>query len=149
MIKQIDKIEFSSMNLGILVSEFVKKRKNITFKATGNSMLPFIKDGDVITISPYIGNKPEIGDIVAYIDSKTKDLIVHRIMRLSGNRFIAKGDNCLHNDEPQFKVDILGYASNIHQGLVLLKKIVTFLSLMRCSLIISILVKRLNSDVKV
>ncbi|MCP4117798.1 MAG: hypothetical protein GY737_20850 [Desulfobacteraceae bacterium] len=145
MIKQVDKVEFSSVIAGILVCEFVDKGKNITFKAKGNSMLPFIKDGDTIKIAPYIENTPEVGDIVAYIDSNTRKLVVHRLIQLSEEQFIAKGDNCLHRDGPQFTTDILGYVVNIHQGLVLLKKMITFLSLIRGSLILGMAVKRLGS----
>ncbi|MBI9089255.1 MAG: S26 family signal peptidase [Desulfobacterium sp.] len=137
--------------MGTLVSEFVDKRKNLKFKATGNSMFPFIKDGDGIKISPYIENKPEIGDIVAYLDSNTRNLIVHRIIKLSANQFIAKGDSCLHSDGTQSKDDILGYVAEINQRLGLpnrllvprFKKIVTLLSLIRFTVILSILLKPL------
>jgi len=157
MIRQIDIFEFSSKHLGILVNEFVDRRKNIKFKATGGSMFPIIRDGDIITISPYIDNKPEVGDMVAFVDSNTRNLIVHRIIRLSSKRFISKGDSCFNKDRTQFLSNILGYVSDIDQNSAILnykwiikcKRIVVFFSLVRFNLVLSMLTTRLktkNSD---
>ena len=35
------------------------------FTATGSSMIPFVRDGDEITVSPLGGAAPRIGDVVA------------------------------------------------------------------------------------
>ncbi len=74
-------------------------------------MFPFIKDGETVLVSPYGQTQPDRGDIIAYIDSSTKDLIVHRIIALTSDMFSAKGDCCLQKDPIQPQSNILGYIS--------------------------------------
>lgn len=36
------------------------------FRANGASMTPFIKQGDLVTLSPYSGSAPRLGDVAAF-----------------------------------------------------------------------------------
>ena len=107
-------LKLSGKALGVFVRAFVEKGAAIQFRARGNSMFPFIKDGDVVTVLPYGDKTPEPGDVAAFIDSDTEKLIVHRILSFHSNNFTAKGDNCLRTDAKQPQNNILGYISKIN-----------------------------------
>ncbi|MCD4720394.1 MAG: S24/S26 family peptidase [Desulfobacula sp.] len=125
IVKDHGVLNLSSRSLGKLVKEFTQKRKKIKFKAKGHSMKPFIKEGDTITISPYIDLYPVPGDIVAYLNSVTDKLIIHRIMKISGNSFIAKGDNCFNNDIVHGINCIIGYVSQINGNSFIKKNLIS------------------------
>lgn len=116
-------LNLSSKAIGELVEEFMQKEKTIKFKTKGHSMRPIISEGDIITLSPYIQRSPNSGDIVAYIDSFSKGLIIHRLIRFSKSTFIAKGDNCRNNDAIHSKKCILGYVSQINQKVSIRNKL--------------------------
>lgn len=76
-----------------LMSAILAKGCSFRFRARGWSMNPFIHDGDVICVSPFQGKKPNIGDMVAYIQPISKKLIAHRLVRRQGNNWLILGDN--------------------------------------------------------
>ena len=61
------------------------------FRARGFSMSPFIRNGDVITVSPLSAASPRIGDVAAFIHPRTRRLVVHRIIGKKGVSFFHKG----------------------------------------------------------
>jgi len=63
------------------------------FSAGGYSMTPFIRDGDVITVSPLALHAPRRGDVVAFIHPKTNRLCLHRVLSVHGGSFFIQGDN--------------------------------------------------------
>jgi hypothetical protein len=63
------------------------------FKAGGHSMAPFIRDGDVILVSPIASRASGLGDVVAFIHPETKLLCMHRVLSLNGDRLLIQGDN--------------------------------------------------------
>jgi hypothetical protein len=63
------------------------------FNAGGHSMAPFIRDGDVICVSPLASRVPGPGDVVAFIHPETKLLCMHRVLSVNGDSFLIQGDN--------------------------------------------------------
>jgi len=63
------------------------------FRAGGHSMAPFIRDGDVITVSPPASSAPGLGDVVAFIHPETQLLCLHRVLSVNGKGFLMQGDN--------------------------------------------------------
>jgi len=63
------------------------------FSASGYSMTPFIRNGDVVTVSPLASQAPRVGDVVAFIHPEAKLLCLHRVLSARGNRFFIQGDN--------------------------------------------------------
>lgn len=89
-----------------------EKGKKFRFLARGFSMSPFIKDGDLITVSPLKERRLKKGDIVAFYDpDKNHKLCVHRIISIKNDVCQIKGDN-LHSPDGFFSQDkILGMIS--------------------------------------
>lgn len=61
----------------------------------GNSMWPFLHDGDIVM--PIEVNDLKVGDIVIFITSDNMK-IFHRVVLLNKREIKCKGDNCLHFD---------------------------------------------------
>ncbi len=70
----------------------------------GFSMNPLLYEGDVVTITPT--QSCLVGDIVVFFYSDGSFLI-HRIVKISGGRYICKGDNCYRLEEVEAK-DVIG-----------------------------------------
>ena len=81
-----------------LVTEVVSKGVECRLQAKGYSMSPFIKDSDVVTISPMSESSPGFGDVIAFIHPKTDRLIIHRVVRKIRGACLVKGENALEPD---------------------------------------------------
>ena len=55
--------------------------KTIRFLPTGTSMQPTLREGDILTAKPIRYQEAEVGDILAYQNFETKQLIVHRLVK--------------------------------------------------------------------
>jgi hypothetical protein len=63
------------------------------FCARGWSMAPFIRDGDVITVSPFRHTLPRVGEVVAFVRPGTGSLVVHRVVARRGAVSFIQGDS--------------------------------------------------------
>lgn len=65
-------------------------------KARGASMIPFLLDGDVVTVSPAGGGEVGVGDIVCFAPPWAP-LCLHRVIR-RGAALVVKGDAVAFSD---------------------------------------------------
>lgn len=105
------------------------------FQVKGFSMLPFIWDNDIVTLSPFCFSADDIGKSVACVCPVGERLIVHRIVARNGDHYLIKGDNCSGVDYFIDKKNILGYVTAIERnhksvlfGLGPERKVIAFLS---------------------
>ena len=63
------------------------------FRARGASMSPFIRDGDVLTVSPLAIGEPRVADVVAVFDAEKAELIIHRVIDRRRSSWLIRGDN--------------------------------------------------------
>ena len=63
------------------------------FRAGGSSMAPFIRDGDVILVSPLRDDSPGVGEVVAFLHPETEKLVVHRVIGRREAGCLIQGDN--------------------------------------------------------
>jgi hypothetical protein len=78
--------------LGFL-QDIVGRGESFRFQATGFSMSPFIKDGDMVTLSPLDRPSPRLGEVVAFTPPGGDKLILHRVVGKRGSSFYIKGDS--------------------------------------------------------
>lgn len=83
--------------------------------ARGFSMHPFIRDQDVLTISPINDRKPRVGDVVAFNRQNTDWLAIHRIVRKTVAGWQLKGDNCAEADGVVLRENILGRVTRVQR----------------------------------
>jgi hypothetical protein len=88
-----DNYSISNEILLDLMREVLARGADFRFRVKGFSMLPFIHDGDVITLAPMIKEKPAVGKVVAFIRPGSGNLVVHRVVGKLGSKFIIQGDN--------------------------------------------------------
>ncbi|MBD3183177.1 hypothetical protein GF312_12855 [Candidatus Poribacteria bacterium] len=115
-IKNGDEISLSDSALTELLRSILKRGLPFKFCAKGTSMHPFIRGGDVITVSPLIDKTPGIGNVVAFTHPKNNKLMVHRIYGKTPKGYKIKGDNITVSDGIIPDDYILGYVTGIERN---------------------------------
>lgn len=113
---KLNEISFSSESLVELIRSAFAKNSSFRFKVSGFSMSCFIKDGDIVTISPLSVSQVGFGKSVAFIRPDIKKLVIHRIIGQNNGCFITKGDNSIEIDGLIPKENILGCVTKIERG---------------------------------
>lgn len=98
-----------------LIQAAFNKGACFRFQVKGSSMSPFIKDNDIVTLSPLSIAPATLGKPVAYVCPVHKKLVIHRIVVRKNNHYLIKGDNCLAPDCLIQKEDILGCVTSIER----------------------------------
>ena len=99
-----------------LVGEILAHGNSLRFKASGRSMLPVIKSGDIVEVGP-LTNEIIIGDILLYRNSRSEAVVHRMIGRVRGENqvfFLVKGDSSSETDELVSEAQILGKVIDIH-----------------------------------
>jgi len=79
-------------------------------------MSPFIKDGDVLTITPVQTSAPGFGDVVVFTHPHTGKLIIHRIIGKKAGSYLTKGDNAPEGDGLISRAAILGRVTKVERN---------------------------------
>jgi signal peptidase I len=88
------------------VGELITSGYAFRFQARGRSMLPTIRDGEILHVEPVIARGPAIGHIVLL--RKGEEFRTHRIVRKRGDLFVTRGDAGLEDDGEIPRGRILG-----------------------------------------
>jgi ribosomal protein S18 acetylase RimI-like enzyme len=109
--------ELHLSNLGQLelIKGMMERGVPLRTMVRGFSMQPFIRDGDVVTISPLKGKEASPGDVVAFVQPESGRLAVHRVISRAHSGFLIRGDNCPHADGTVSPENILGYVTRIER----------------------------------
>jgi signal peptidase I len=99
-----------------LLQATLAKGVSFRFRARGFSMHPFIRDGDVITVSPLGEYSPGLGDVVAFVRREIEKLVVHRVIRIKPNSYFMKGDGTTGVDSPVTTVNVVGLVTRVERG---------------------------------
>jgi len=108
-------LSLSARALVELLRAVLKKGAPVRFQAKGFSMSPFIKNKDLVTISPLQGKRPGLGDIIAFVHPETHGLCIHRIVRKKDGFYVTKGDNISETNECVPLVNILGFVTRVER----------------------------------
>lgn len=111
----VEKILSSDELIGC-VELLLAKNASARLTVKGFSMFPFIRDNDVITISPFTQGNYSAGRIVAFVHPKTRKLVIHRIVGVEKGKYLVKGDNLYQPDGLVPKGDILGYVTKVERN---------------------------------
>lgn len=103
----------SGAGFAVLMATVLEKGVPFRFNASGHSMTPFIRDGDVITVAP---GRIRFGDMVAFINPCSGKLTVHRVVRISSDGYLIKGDNVLEPDGFVPRTILLGRVVSVEHG---------------------------------
>jgi len=106
----------SGRDLVELLRAVLSKGVPARFQAKGFSMSPFIRNKDVVTISPLKGKLPGLGHIIAFAHPETEGLCIHRIVRKKDGIYVTKGDNISETDECVPGENILGFVTRVERN---------------------------------
>jgi hypothetical protein len=148
--KLLNHLPISSIELGKLIQDMLSLETPIRLKATGSSMTPFIRDGDVLTISPKSKINPSLGKVVAFVNAEKQNLLIHRIIKVKAHSLLIKGDNSYEKTDGWIdRNQILGCVTRIERderdirfGLGVERYLLAFLSRHR-------LLKRITSRISI
>lgn len=86
--------------------------------ASGTSMFPFLRKGDLLTIEPVLMDEIKRGDVVVF-ESEEK-WIAHRVIKIHSNdgltEFTTRGDARVSNDPPVRKENYIGIVSYLERN---------------------------------
>ncbi len=79
-------------------------------------MFPFVRDGDMIRVSP-LEHPPGLGDVVAFVHPETGRLVVHRIIARRGPSYLLRGDSARGEVEgPVPPAGLLGRVTGVQRN---------------------------------
>ena len=115
-IKRDEELSLSGPAFTQLVQATLRGGTAIKFPARGFSMSPFIRNGDIITISPLTNKSITRGDIVAFVCPITDKFVVHRVVERNGRGEVCiAGDNLPKLDTTISEKRILGRVTNVER----------------------------------
>jgi hypothetical protein len=94
-----------------LAGEVLQRFGRLRLRATGTSMLPSIWPGDVVTIHSSRFSEVSGGDLVLFF--RNGRFFVHRVLEVSGNSLLTRGDSVLGPDPPVSPDELLGRVVSI------------------------------------
>jgi hypothetical protein len=109
-------LSLSSQQLEKLMRGVLNKGACFRFQGKGFSMSPFIKDGDVLTISPLQASAPRFGDVVVFTHPNTGKLIIHRVIGKRAGSYLTKGDNAPEEDGLVSRAAIVGRVTRVQRN---------------------------------
>ena len=113
-------IEEEFLLSGVALTELVRatlaKNACLRLKVKGFSMSPFIRDNDVVTISPLRNSSTNFGKAVAFTNPHTDKLVIHRVIGETNRSYLIKGDRIFNPDGLIPKESILGRVAKIERN---------------------------------
>jgi hypothetical protein len=110
-----EELALKGPSLVLLLKDVLEKGADFRFQAKGPSMTPFIKDGDVVTISPLGGNRLKTGEVAAFTSPRTGGLYVHRLIETKGEVYFFQGDRLSETDGPVSHENIHGKVTRVER----------------------------------
>lgn len=108
------------------------------FRATGNSMYPTIRSGDCLHLAQ--SSQLSAGDVV--LVRAKRGLTAHRIVAITEDGFLIRGDNALTNDPVVLHEDVIGRVTAIERNGVLLPAAATRPPLVRRAFVLARMLRR-------
>lgn len=90
-----------------VISHILAKKGSVDLQASGTSMFPLIKDGEVCRFINFEKTCLKRGDILLY-ESAHGHLVAHRLILQKRGKYLCKGDSNLGVDEWISKDQIIG-----------------------------------------
>lgn len=108
-------LSLSGPALRDLLRAILARNVPFRFRARGFSMSPFIRDDDIVTVSPKAGREPQAGDVVAVYHLQTQKLIIHRILARKAGGCLVQGDNLSRSDGLILPENVLGRVTRVER----------------------------------
>lgn len=98
--------------LGRLVEELTSRGVSVRMLARGGSMSPWIRDGDVVTVTQ---RPTRVGDVVGFRREGTGRLTMHRVVRRAPGGWVVRGDRAEREDGVLPRESVLGVVTHLER----------------------------------
>ena len=99
-----------------LLRDMLSSGLSVEIEARGISMFPTLVPRQRLLVVPYgPGRKMRRGDIIAFV-SGSRQLVAHRLVGVSGERLVTRGDSISAPDESILPGQVLGLVSKASVG---------------------------------
>jgi signal peptidase I len=115
-VRRIEEGTISGRALAEILQAVLDRGAPFRFRATGFSMTPFVRDGDIVTLAPLSGAPVRRGEVVAFMRPETNKLVIHRVVGQQGDALLIQGDNVHKADGPIPSDHILGRVTRVERG---------------------------------
>lgn len=116
LLREGKELKLSGDSLANILNAVLDKGLPFRFRVKGCSMLPFIKEEDVVTIFPVKDSRLRYGDVVAFMNPRTGKLSIHRIISKRGCFYYLKGDNNADGDGLISENNIFGRVKKVERA---------------------------------
>ena len=86
----------------------------VRFRATGHSMAPTIRNGEMVEVAPRTARELRPGDVALY--EGDRGLIAHRVVAIDGDTVRLRGDAARSEDTPVESKRVLGRVVSVQRG---------------------------------
>jgi len=128
--------DLTGIKLELVANQLISGH-TVKVRASGYSMNPFIRNGDILTLQGIARDSLYPGEIVAFI--RNGILFIHRILeaRRTDGMVLTKGDNLLISDTLSRPEEIMGMVIAINDTSVTTRRLIhrLFVQLYRCCLL--------------
>lgn len=105
----------SGQALANVAGAILVRGAHFRFRARGWSMMPYIRDGDLLTLSPISGTL-RLGDVVGFVHPPGDHLVVHRVVGRTVDGWLLRGDSLPEGDGRVDQMHILGRVTRVERG---------------------------------
>jgi signal peptidase I len=95
------------------IADVLRRGVAARFHATGDSMHPTIRSGEHLHVAAVVARSLRVGDVV--LARAPRGLTAHRVVRLTRESIITRGDNALRRDGALRPSDILGRITHVER----------------------------------
>jgi signal peptidase I len=114
--KKREELALSRQGLEELLRSVLARGMCCRFRVKGFSMSPFIRDGDVVTVSPLGSSALGLGDVVVFVSVRGGGPVIHRVVGKVDGSYLLKGDNLPDSDGTVPLANILGYIKAVERN---------------------------------
>jgi hypothetical protein len=95
-----------------VIVDLLARGHEVRFRATGDSMHPIIRGEDYLHVIP--AQTVRRGDVVLMLASR--GLTAHRVVEVTENTLVTRGDNIAENDAPIDRTRVLGIVTHAERN---------------------------------
>ena len=113
----MEKVQIPNSQFFALAKQLLQEGKKIEIPVKGNSMRPFLSDGETVVVTPVAVDCPLKKCDIILAETSTGQVMMHRIREISPAGIRMKGDGNLYQSELVRPEDVMGRVVGvIHNG---------------------------------
>ena len=99
-----------------IAKQLITEKGEITGVTSGDSMKPLFRSQKDSAVIVAITRPLTVNDVILYRKPTTNELILHRIIKINGEKLVIRGDNLYRNENNIPQDDIIGVLKAFYRG---------------------------------